>query len=146
MTAQRQLDEFSLGNLVYLTAMHPSFLRILLAAPSPQEAAVLEHFLTDEGHEVVVVEPRGDAALKAARLVHPDLVILSGPLRGPLDGVALAAALQTDRAAPVPILLVTDPAELPTLLAMHIRPLRADGPEQPRLDTALDASLEEADL
>lgn len=105
----------------------------------------MARFLTGEGHEVVEVESRGDAALKAARLVHPDLVVLSGPLRGPLDGVALAAALQTDRAAPVPVMLVTDPAELPALLALHLRSGDDAAPEPPRRDTALDAALEEAD-
>jgi DNA-binding response OmpR family regulator len=125
--------------------MHPSFLRILLTAASPQEAAVLEHFLTDEGHEVVVVESRGDAALKAARLIHPDLVILSGPLRGPLDGIALAAALQNDSAPTIPVMLVTEPTELPGLLALHVRSENNDAPEARRLDTALDAALEEAD-
>jgi CheY-like chemotaxis protein len=100
-------------------AMNTSFLRVLLAADSAQQTLFFEQYLREAGHEVVAVEARGEAALKAARLIHPDLVVLSGPLRGSLDGIALAAALQTGPTAATPVLLVTDPAELPGLLALQ---------------------------
>ncbi|HEX8503812.1 MAG TPA: hypothetical protein VF630_00475 [Hymenobacter sp.] len=99
--------------------MNTSFLRVLLAADSAQQTLFFEQYLREAGHEVVAVEARGEAALKAARLIHPDLVVLSGPLRGSLDGIALAAALQTGPTAATPVLLVTDPAELPGLLALQ---------------------------
>ncbi|WP_310396080.1 response regulator [Hymenobacter sp.] len=126
--------------------MNPSFLRVLVAADSAPQAALLEQYLHEAGHEVVTVEARGDAALKAARLLHPDFVVLSGPLRGPLDGVALAAALQAGRAAPIPVVLVTDPAELPVLLRLqdHANPARTAPAEPPPLASAPDAALEEA--
>jgi CheY-like chemotaxis protein len=98
------------------TAMNPFFLRVLLAADSTHEAAAVEHYLHDAGHEVVRVEARGDVALKAARLVHPDLVLLSGPLTG-IDKMALAAELARHVLAPTPVLVVTNPDELPVLLA-----------------------------
>lgn len=96
--------------------MNPSFLRVLLAIDPNQQATFFEQYLMEAGHEIVAVEARGDVALKAARLVHPDVVIINGPLRGPIDGNELTAALQANRAEPVPVLLVTDPAELPALL------------------------------
>ncbi len=99
--------------------MNPFFLRVLLTADPAHPAVSLEQFLCEAGHEVVMVEARGDAALKAARLLHPDLIILTGPLRGTLTDVALAAAIQTPGAAPVPVILVTDPAQLPGLLALQ---------------------------
>ncbi|MBF9142046.1 response regulator [Hymenobacter properus] len=100
--------------------MNPFFLRVLLAADAAHDTTAIEHYLHDAGHEVVRVEARGEAALKAARLVHPDLVVLSGPLHGGLDAVALAETLQEQVLAPTPIIVVTDPAELPALLALQI--------------------------
>jgi CheY-like chemotaxis protein len=100
--------------------MNPFFLRVLLVADLAHDAIAIEHYLHDAGHEVVRVEARGDAALKAARLVHPDLVVLSGPAPGSSGGAALAAALQQHVLAPTPIIAVTDPAELPALLARQI--------------------------
>ncbi|MFD2721512.1 response regulator [Hymenobacter monticola] len=100
--------------------MNPFFLRVLLAADSAPDTTAVEYYLHDAGHEVVRVEAHGDTALKAARLVHPDLVVLSGSLPGSLDGVALAAALQQQVLAPTPVIIVTDPAELPALLARQI--------------------------
>ncbi|MBJ6111589.1 hypothetical protein JAO73_21385 [Hymenobacter sp. BT523] len=99
--------------------MNPFFLRVLLAADSPEQAAALEHHLHDAGHEVVRIEARGDAALKAARLVHPDLIVLGGALQGAMDGVGLATALEQQVLAPTPIVVVNDPDELPGLLALQ---------------------------
>ena len=101
--------------------MHTHFLRILLAADSGQQATTFEYCLRQAGHEVVAVEARGDTALRAARLIYPDLVVLGGPLRGPLDAVALGAALQAGDVAPVPMLLVANPAELLALLDLQAR-------------------------
>lgn len=99
--------------------MNPSSLRVLLAVDSNQQAFFFESYLSEAGHETVAVEARGDAALKAARLVHPDVVVVGAPLRGPLDDGALVTALQANRAAPVPVLFVTDPSELPALLELQ---------------------------
>jgi hypothetical protein len=96
--------------------MNPFFLRVLLAAGPVAETAAIEHYLHDAGHEMVRVDACGDAPLKAARLVHPDLVLLSSSA----NSRALAEALQQQLLAPTPILVVTDPAELPGLLARQI--------------------------
>ena len=75
--------------------MAASPLRILLAVDNFKRAAALAAHLRAAGHdEIIVVGARGGAALKAARLLHPDLVVLSGPLCGSLDGVALATTLE----------------------------------------------------
>jgi len=95
--------------------MNPFFLRVLLAASPAAETAAIEHYLHGAGHEVVRVDACGNAPLKAARLVHPDLVLLSST-----NSRALAEALQQQLLAPTPILVVTDPADLPGLLARQI--------------------------
>jgi CheY-like chemotaxis protein len=122
--------------------MNPFFLRVLLAADSPEQAAALEHYLHDAGHEVVRVEARAEAALKAARLVHPDVVVLSGALHGDLDGVALAEALQRQVLAPTPVIVVHDPAELPALLALQAPawPAHSEASSLPQLEAELGAS------
>lgn len=138
----------SFGLNFFPLAVHAS-LRILLVVDDLKLAAALAAHLREAGHdEIIAVEARGNAALKAARLVHPDLVVLSGPLRGPLNGVALAAALQASRAAPVPVVLVTDPAELPGLLALQAQPTLPTAYPTKRsfLDTALDTLLEEVEV
>ncbi|MFC7667819.1 hypothetical protein ACFQT0_10795 [Hymenobacter humi] len=123
-------------------------LRVLLAVDDRTLAKQLAGPLREAGHdEIVVVEARGEAALKAARLIHPDLVILSGPLRGSLDVVALSAALQGSSATPIPVLLVADPAELPDLLALHAHTRPADtSSTDPGPAKSLDSALEEAEL
>ncbi|UOQ99134.1 hypothetical protein MUN81_06475 [Hymenobacter sp. 5317J-9] len=128
--------------------MNPFFLRVLLAADSLEQAAALEHHLHDAGHEVVRVEARGDAALKAARLVHPDLIVLSGPLQGTMDGVALAEALEQQVLAPTPVLMVQDPADLPGLLALQAPawPQHSEASSLPQPDLTPDpAALDEAE-
>ena len=75
--------------------MAASPLHILLAVDNFKRAAALAAHLRAAGHdEIILMKARGDAALKAARLLHPDLVVLSSPLRGSLGGVALTTALE----------------------------------------------------
>ena len=125
--------------------MHPSFLRVLLATDATRPAAPLEEYLREAGHEIIVVEARGDVVLKAARLLHPDLIIHTGLLPSPLDGVALAAALQAPGQKLVPVVLVTDPSELPALLTLQVRStLTATGPESAAPDSAADTTPAEA--
>ncbi|WP_201981402.1 ANTAR domain-containing protein [Hymenobacter rubidus] len=109
--------------------MTPYLLRVVLAV-APAQQAYFERYLRDAGHEVVAVEARGETAFKAARLVHPDVVVLSGPLQGPLDSVALAAALRATEGI-VPVVLATDPAELPELLARQFELPAFIGPRPP---------------
>ena len=130
-----------------MSIIHP--LRVLLAVDDPKVAAQLAASLRQAGHdEIIVVEARGDVALKAARLLHPDLLVLCGPLRGDLNVVAHSAALLTGHSTPVSVLLVTDPAELPDVLALHLQsqPASSGLQELDPLDKSLDSALEEAEL
>ena len=127
--------------------IHP--LRVLLAVDDPKVAAELAASLRLAGHdEIIVVEARGEAALKAARLLHPDLLILCGALRGDFNVVALSAALSAGPSTPVPVLLVADPAELPDLLALHLQshPASSGLKDFGTLNPSLDSALEEAEL
>ncbi|OGX85270.1 ANTAR domain-containing protein [Hymenobacter glacialis] len=106
--------------------MSASPLRVLVAIDDVQRAAALVGHLRAAGlDEIIVAEARGDAALKAARLLHPDLVVVGGPLRGPLDGAGLATSLQVPLGISIPVLTVTDPAELPGLLVVQAQLLAA---------------------
>ena len=124
-------------------------LRVLLAVDDRKLAKELAAPFRRAGHhdEIIVVEARGEAALKAARLLHPDFVILCGPLRGSLDVVTLTAALEATGSTPAQVLLVANPAELPDLLALHAHARPADisstdlGPAK-----SFDSALEEAEL
>ncbi|ALW85384.1 hypothetical protein AUC43_09930 [Hymenobacter sedentarius] len=73
---------------------------------------------------------------------------MCGPLRGDLDVVSLTAALEAGSSTPVRVLLVTDPAELPDLLALHdySRLSQPNSEESDTPDKSLDSSLEEAEL
>ena len=57
------------------------------------------------------MEARGEAALRAARLVHPDLVVLASRCRARSMGQPWLPAASGP--VPVPVLFITDPAELP---------------------------------
>jgi AmiR/NasT family two-component response regulator len=97
--------------------MSPFFLRVLLAADANQQARFWEQGLRETGHEIVAVAPQVETALRAARLIHPDVVILGSPMPNILDSTALAEALQADA---VPVVLITEPAELMDLLAQQM--------------------------
>ena len=108
------------------TVMCASPLRVLVAIDDVQRTAALVVHLRAAGlDEIIVAEARGDAALKAARLLHPDLVVVGGPLRGPLDGAGLATSLQKPLGVSVPVLIITDPEELPGLLVLQVQLLAA---------------------
>lgn len=97
--------------------MSPFFLRVLLAADANQQARFWEQGLRDAGHEVVAVAPQGETTLRAARMVHPDIVVVCTPLSSTLDSNALANALQANTLL---VVQVTDPAELMDLLAQQM--------------------------
>jgi DNA-binding response OmpR family regulator len=66
-------------------------LRILLVEDDPAEAQNLAHFLTLNGHEVLVAQD-GPVAVRAARHCQPDVVLLDIGLPG-LDGYQVASQL-----------------------------------------------------
>ena len=100
--------------------MATSRLRVLLAADAGQRAAFFEQYFHQSGHEVIFVDARSEAALRAARLTHPDLVVLGSPLPAPFDGPALTIALQTAPDGPIPVVLVHNATELAGALARQV--------------------------
>ncbi|GAB3589192.1 ANTAR domain-containing protein [Hymenobacter daeguensis] len=106
--------------------MSPFFLRVLLAADASQQARFWEQGLRDAGHEVVAVAPQGETALRAARLLHPDIVVVGTPLLSDLDSATLATALQADALL---VVRVTEPAELMDLLAQQMARRAAESGE-----------------
>ena len=100
--------------------MASSRLRVLLAADAGQRAAFFEQYSHQSGHEVIFVDARSESTLKAARLIHPDLVVLGSPLPAPFDGTALTIALQAAPDGPVPVVVVHNAAELAGALARQV--------------------------
>jgi AmiR/NasT family two-component response regulator len=97
--------------------MSPFFLRVLLAADANQQIRFWEQGLRDAGQEVVAVAPQGNATLRAARLVHSDVVVVGTPLLSDPGGHTLAATLRPNA---ILVVQVTEPAELIDLLAQKM--------------------------
>ena len=98
--------------------MSTSHLRVLLAANAGQRAIYFEQYFYQAGHEVIFVDARRESALRAARLSHPDLVVLGSPLPESFDGDALATALQAEPNGPIPVVAVHNITELADALAL----------------------------
>ena len=101
--------------------MYSSHLRILLASNAGQRTAFFEQYFHQAGHEVIFVDARSESTLKAARLIHPDLVVLGSPLPPPFDGAALTIALQAEPDGPIPVVVVHNATELAGALAQQMR-------------------------
>jgi len=71
-------------------------LRILVVEGDPLIAFPLAWELERLGHQVVGTTGNGIAALALARHALPQLVLVDVDLRGPLDGILLATALQRE--------------------------------------------------
>jgi DNA-binding response OmpR family regulator len=103
--------------------MNPSSLRILLAEDDTLLASDLEACLREAGHEVMSVAACGDAALNAARLLQPDVVVLNVRMRGPRDGRAVAAELRAGRPVPVPVVFIKGRTSFPITRLDETTPL-----------------------
>ncbi|HYM79996.1 MAG TPA: response regulator [Candidatus Limnocylindria bacterium] len=74
-------------------------LRILVIEDNLDVAESLRIFLELGGHRVAVAHD-GDAALTAARLLLPNIVLCDISLPGDMDGYAIARALKSDASHP----------------------------------------------
>ena len=96
---------------------------ILLVEDEGLIARDLEDTLTRLGYRVSGVASEGTEAIEMARELHPQLVVMDVSLRGEVDGIEAACAIQED--APVPVIFLTGHTDTETLQRAVIdRPAR----------------------
>ena len=86
---------------------------ILLVEDEGIIARDLEDTLTRLGYRVSGVASEGAEAIEMARELHPQLVVMDVSLRGEVDGIEAACAIQED--APVPVIFLTGHTDTETL-------------------------------
>jgi diguanylate cyclase (GGDEF)-like protein len=86
---------------------------ILLVEDEGVIARDLEDTLTRLGYRVSGVASEGAEAIEMARELHPQLVVMDVSLRGEVDGIEAACAIQED--APVPVIFLTGHTDTETL-------------------------------
>jgi two-component system, cell cycle response regulator len=86
---------------------------ILLVEDEGMVARDLEDTLTRLGYRVSGVASEGAEAIEMARELHPQLVVMDVSLRGEVDGIEAACAIQED--APVPVIFLTGHSDTETL-------------------------------
>ncbi|MEQ8493492.1 MAG: diguanylate cyclase [Gammaproteobacteria bacterium] len=79
----------------------PTTTRVLIVEDESIIALELAEALRDLGYEIVGVVASGVAAVKRARELRPDVVLMDIMLDGDTDGIAAAAAMQDDSDIPV---------------------------------------------
>jgi len=86
---------------------------ILLVEDEGLIARDLEDTLTRLGYRVSGIASEGAEAIEMARVLHPQLVVMDVSLRGDVDGIEAACAIQED--APVPVIFLTGHSDTETL-------------------------------
>jgi two-component system, cell cycle response regulator len=86
---------------------------ILLVEDEGVIARDLEDTLTRLGYRVSGIASEGTEAIAMARELHPELVVMDVGLRGEVDGIDVACAIQED--APVPVIFLTGHSDTETL-------------------------------
>ena len=86
---------------------------ILLVEDEGLIARDLEDALTRLGYRVSGIASEGTEAIAMARELHPQLVVMDVSLRGDVDGIEAACAIQED--APVPVIFLTGHSDTETL-------------------------------
>ena len=86
---------------------------ILLVEDEGVIARDLEDTLTRLGYRVSGIASEGTEAITMARELHPQLVVMDVSLRGEVDGIEAACAIQED--APVPVIFLTGHSDTETL-------------------------------
>ncbi len=79
--------------------------RVLVVEDGVIMARDIERRLTTMGYRVVGLSTTGEEAIRKARDVHPDLILMDVHLKGPIDGIQ--AAEQIRQAADIPIVYAT---------------------------------------
>jgi diguanylate cyclase (GGDEF)-like protein len=86
---------------------------ILLVEDEGLIARDLEDTLTRLGYRISGIASEGTEAIEMARELHPELVVMDVSLRGEVDGIEAACAIQED--APVPVIFLTGHTDTETL-------------------------------
>ncbi|MDR1768764.1 MAG: response regulator [Propionibacteriaceae bacterium] len=86
-------------------------LRVLVAEDEALIRLDLVELLTSEGYEVIAEAGDGEEALKLARELEPDLVVMDVKMPK-MDGITAAAAIAEERIAPVVMLTAFSQREL----------------------------------
>jgi CheY-like chemotaxis protein len=92
--------------------------RILVVEDEQLIAADLAAKLKRMGHEVVGFAASGEEAIRLAKSLRPELVLMDVHLQGPMDGREAAGQIQTVTGAPVIFVtayanvFVSDPAQM----------------------------------
>lgn len=76
-------------------------LKILIVEDEMLIAANIAMQLESIGYEVVGIVPRGIEAVNSAKLDKPDLVLMDINLKGEMDGIETAIAMQKERKMPI---------------------------------------------
>lgn len=94
-------------------------LRILIVEDDSLVAAVMQDIVRDAGGAVVGTIASALAAVGAAAVIAPDVVIMDVRLAGPMDGIEAAGVIRARRNTPIVIVTgEVDESELRTRLAM----------------------------
>jgi two-component system, cell cycle response regulator len=91
----------------------PDPISILLVEDEGLIARDLEDTLTRLGYRVSGIASEGAEAIEMARELHPQLVVMDVGLRGELDGIEAACAIQEQE--PVPVIFLTGHSDTETL-------------------------------
>ena len=95
------------------SAPAPDPISILLVEDEDVIARDLEDTLIRLGYRVSGIASEGAEAIEMARELHPQLVVMDVSLRGEVDGIEAASAIQQD--APVPVIFLTGHSDTETL-------------------------------
>jgi diguanylate cyclase (GGDEF)-like protein len=86
---------------------------ILLVEDEGLIARDLEDTLTRLGYHISGIASEGTQAIEMARELHPQLVVMDVSLRGEVDGIEAASAIQEE--SPVPVIFLTGHTDTETL-------------------------------
>jgi sigma-54 specific flagellar transcriptional regulator A len=81
---------------------------VLVVEDDPSFVRVLRKQLTSFGCQVVAAEERGEAALRAAAALRPDVLLVDVHLPGPMDGVDVAESVRAELGIPVILMSAKD--------------------------------------
>lgn len=117
-------------------------LRILIVDDEPSVAVVLEDMVTEAGGESVGVITSALAAIGAAAVISPDVVLMDVRLPGAMDGIEAAGIIRARRSAAV--VIITGAASDPEIRARLSTQGEFEIVSKPILENELYAAIRRA--